>query len=151
MIMQAASFKEKTAPGQGAALPSIETFLFDHFNDAMGSGVNQYSAIVHNSVPIFAGAMIFLRNVIVGNAALGQDSADANIFVIVVRRVVTFGHIAAKTRTLIHAQNTVDAADHTANNAPHHGSHRSSSAISFARTALDSAGHTLRRRCDRHE
>jgi uncharacterized protein YfaQ (DUF2300 family) len=57
---------------------------------------------------------------------------------------VTLGHIATKARALVHSQDSIYSADHTANDASDNGSYWPCRTLSFARAAFNATGHPLR-------
>jgi hypothetical protein len=135
--------------GGGAARPTTWSELLDHFDDAVRPRVHKNRPIVDDSVSIFADA-VFLRNIVIGHARLGQNSAYPNVLIVAVGRIMTIGHVAPESRSCVHSQHAVDAAHDTTDDPAYDGADRPGRTLSFARAALDPSRHTLRRRSDGH-
>ena len=57
-------------------------------------------------------------------------------------------HITVKARTIVDAQNAVDAADHAANDTADHGTDRTGGAFAISRASLNATGDPLGLRDD---
>jgi hypothetical protein len=58
---------------------------------------------------------------------------------------VFFDNVAVKARTLIHAQNAIQAAHDPSDRAANDGSYRPGSPLAFSRTTFHASGHSLSR------
>jgi len=125
--------------------------LFHDFDDAMGSRIDQNRAVVHHRVAIITHA-IFRRHVVIGDTGLRQNRADADVLGIAIGGTVLFDDIAVKARTLIDAQNAVDAPDHATDDTADDGTDRTGRSLALSGALVNSAGNPLglRRKGKRH-
>ena len=83
--------------------PFVVSPLFDDLDDPSAARLDQNRAAVDDRVAVIANA-IFCRYVVVGDAFFRQNGADPQIFAILIRGAPLFDDVAAKTRTLVDAQ-----------------------------------------------
>jgi hypothetical protein len=62
--------------------------------------------------------------------------------------VALLDHVVVKARTLVDAENAVDATDNTADDTTNHGAERTGGSLAIARAAFDPAGNSLGGRRD---
>ena len=97
----------------------------------MGTRIDQNGPVVHDRIAIFVDA-IFRRHVVIGDALLGQNGADPNVFIIPIRRAMLLNRVTAEARALIDAKDSVDATDHAANDAADNGSDRTGGSFAIS-------------------
>jgi len=90
--------------------------LLDDLDNPVGARFDQNRAAVHDRVTIIPSA-IFRRHVVIGDAVIGQDSANPDLLTV-------WDNIAVKAGTLVDAEDPVDATNHTANEAADDGADR---------------------------
>ena len=117
--------------------------LVDDLNDFMGPRVYKNRLIVDNRVTIYLDAILG-RHVIILDALHRQNGAGSQRFIIAVRLMMLVDDVIAKTRTLINAEQTVDAARHPADHTSDHGADRASGGISLIRAVGRAADDALR-------
>src|ERR1700680_2137967 len=83
--------------------------LFDDLNDPMGAWVDQNSPVVDDGVTISRDA-IFGRNFVILDAVRRENRAGSHGFPISVGWAVLMDDVIAKARTLVDAEQAVDAA-----------------------------------------
>jgi hypothetical protein len=105
--------------------------LLDDFDDPAGPRIDQNGTVVHDRVAIVPDA-IFRRHIVIGDAFLGQNRADPDVFTILIGRAMLLDRVTAKARTLIDAENAVDATDHTAYDAAHNCSEGTGRSLAFS-------------------
>ncbi len=117
--------------------------LVDDLNDFMRSRVYEDRLIVDDRVTVRPDA-VFGRHVVIDDAVHRQDGAGSHRFAILVRPMMLADDVIAKTRTLINAEQTVDAARHPADHTSDHGADRASGGISLIRAVGRAADDALR-------
>jgi len=88
--------------------------LLDDLDNPVGARFDQNRAAVHDRVTIIPSA-IFRRHVVIGDAVIGQDSANPDLLTVLIGGTALIDNIAVKAGTLVDAQDPVDATDHAAN------------------------------------
>ena len=111
------TFQRKRATRKVALDPFVVAPLFDDLDDPSAARLDQNRAAIDDRVAVVANT-IFLRYVVVGDAFFRQDSADPQIFAVLIRRAPLFDDVSAETRTRVDAQDAVHAADDTTDHAP---------------------------------
>jgi hypothetical protein len=93
--------------------------LLDDLDDASCPRFNQNRAAIHYRVPVLA-YTILRRDVVIGDTFFRKYHANSYVLAILIRGASLFDDIGTEAGTLVHAENTVhaadDATDHASNN-----------------------------------
>src|SRR5450432_248028 len=109
----------------------MRSWLLDDLDNPAAARFDQNRAAVHDRVAIVSDA-IFRRHVVIGDAFFRQNRADPDILAVLIGRVTPFDDIIAKAGTLVDAKDTVDAADHAANDPTDDRSDRTAGSLAFS-------------------
>jgi hypothetical protein len=117
--------------------------LFNDLDDPSAAWLNQNCAAIYDRVAVFPNA-IFLRYVVIRDAFFRQDGANPQILPILIGWAPLLDDIAAKTWTLVDAQDAVDAAHDTTNHTADDRSHRTSRPFTLPGASFYTSRHALR-------
>ena len=120
--------------------------LVDDLNDGVGSRIDENRLIVDDRVAISADA-VFGRHVVIDDAVRRQDGAGLHRFAVPIGRMMFADDVIVKARTLIDAEQTVDAVGHPANDA----ANRTGGGVSLIRAIGRAADNALRLSADRRQ
>jgi hypothetical protein len=116
--------------------------------------INQHRVAVDDRISVVVGTRIFRRHIIISHAAIREHGTDAKFVAVFVRRVMTLGNIAMKSRPFVDTQYAVHAADDAANDTANNCSHRTSIVITDASAMSGAIWYALSvgsgRHCERY-
>ncbi len=115
-ILTADVLEFQGSPGAQRAIPRsyASAGLVDDLDDPASCGIDQDRLIVDDRIPI-AVQTVLRRHIIILNPVRWQNDARANLVAVAIRGMMLVNDIFVKARTLIDAEQTVDAACHAAN------------------------------------
>src|SRR5665647_1501765 len=111
--------------------------LLDDLDNPAAARFDQNRAAIHDRIAILPGGAVFRRHVVIGDAFLRQNRANADVFAILIGRASLLDHITAKAGPLVDAENPGHATDHAANHTADDGADRTGGSLAIPRASLN--------------
>jgi hypothetical protein len=127
--------------------PPRATLLLDHFDDAVGSRVDQNGATIHDGVSVLARA-ILRRHLVIGDTLFRQYRPNSYIFVVLIGWAPLFDDIRMEPRPLVDPKDACDAADDAADHATDNGTDRTCRPVAISGAPLNAARDALGLACN---